>query len=232
MSIIIKLLGYTVEEDDKKYLYIIYIKYIECFSYNMIKKYFIDKNFNEELLDGTIKFLYNAIDITNKNDELFNIEDGKTGFINIYTNDIQYKNKLIHFFLINGIKYPFNSSIKIENKIENKVEEIIIPEKINKLSDEQLNENNNNFFKLLEDLDLLKLIEIYENKPELFKILYLINSNYNIINENNETNEINEECFNKLKILFHTTSDECIIDALKKNNNICSLAFRYLLKNR
>ena len=134
----------------------------------------------------------------------FIINDNMEEYIFIFTPNNTIKNKLKNIF---------------QNKIPNN--DIITQNIINEINEETI--------KLFNDNDFKNLIDIYKRKPELFQTLlqytYCGNIKYNIINNSN--NYLFE--LNKLKELNLNIEDDKIIEKLEKYGGHLKLTLRALL---
>jgi hypothetical protein len=105
------------------------------------------------------------------------------------------------------------------------IEQKTLPDSIN------IDQVNQETIKLFEDLDFIKLFQIYLHKPVLFKQFYMYISNGNIpqnieMVNNSNNNESNLLFIKNLNLGF---SDEQINEALVKTNNHLNFSIRYLL---
>ena len=105
------------------------------------------------------------------------------------------------------------------------IEQKTLPDSIN------IDQVNQETIKLFEDLDFIKLFQIYLHKPVLFKKFYMYISNGNIPNNlemtnNSNNNETNQLFIKNLNLGF---TDEQIHEALIKTNNHLNFSIRYLL---
>jgi hypothetical protein len=211
MSFTLILVGYYSEIDNEKYYYSINenISDLEI-SQEILKNYFLNLSYNETLFHHINFFC------ENKNLKKCNIKlnEGENKKIHVFTANMEAKHDLIVLFQLHGDR------VMIKSKEE------IMPE----LSEDELNMINKKSIILFQDEDFKKLVQIYKNKPEIFKIFYQYISSGNII-ENSKTNIDISENLKIIQELDLNFTDENITEALTKTGNHLNLSLRYLLFN-
>ena len=236
MSVILRLVGNFIDEDNKSFMYELKINNIKLINYNSIKTHLISLGDIEE---EKFEFISMTYDGKNLNFTSFeNIFDEEKR-VWLFCAKKEIRQEIIDIFESNGYKFTMN--INIQNKSEssdsedsddsddleisnNVIEQKVLPDSIN------VDDVNQETIKLFEDPDFVKLFQIYLQKPVLFKKFYMYISNGNIPNNlemtNNSNNEDNQLFIKNLNLGF---TDEQINEALIKTNNHLNFSIRYLL---
>ena len=238
MSVILRLVGNFIDENNKSFMYELKINNIKLINYNSIKSHLISLG---DLEEEKFEFISMTYDGKNLNFNSFeNIMDDEKR-VWLFCAKKEIRQEIIDIFESNGYKFIMNINIQNKSDLElsdsddsddsddleissNIVEQKILPDSIN------VDDVNQETIKLFEEPDFVKLFQIYLHKPVLFKKFYMYISNGNIPNNlemtNNSNNEDNQLFIKNLDLGF---TDEQISEALIKTSNHLNFSIRYLL---
>lgn len=156
-------------------------------------------------------------------DKEYSIESDKNRLIYIFSMDPEVKKKLISIFT------------KEISNIESKVLEKPLPFSEVKINDNIIQKSNTETVELFKDDDFLRLLYVYKNNPNMFKIFssYITSGNVIINKEkfsDSEKTDFSEE-LEVIKKLDIGVSDDNILETLKRFNGHLNLSLRFLLFN-
>jgi len=156
-------------------------------------------------------------------DKEYSIESDKNRLIYIFSMDPEVKKKLISIFT------------KEISNIESKVLEKPLPFSEVKINDNIIQKSNTETVELFKDDDFLRLLYVYKNNPNMFKIFsaYITSGNVIIDKEkfsDSEKTDFSEE-LEVIKKLDIGVSDDNILETLKRFNGHLNLSLRFLLFN-
>ena len=156
-------------------------------------------------------------------DKEYSIDSDKNRLIYIFSMDPEVKKKLISIFT------------KEISNIESKVLEKPLPFSEVKINDNIIQKSNTETVELFKDDDFLRLLYVYKNNPNMFKIFssYITSGNVIIDKEkfsDSEKTDFSEE-LEVIKKLDIGVSDDNILETLKRFNGHLNLSLRFLLFN-
>ena len=239
MHVILKLIGHIITEEDGKYFYEIRLNNMNVISFDVMKTLLVSYGVEDE----DIQNITITCDCKNiKNDSITSSYIDEEKKIYIYTCKDKVKNQLEEIFITYGHKtilqpVNVNQSQVLFDEFNSKNEK---EDSEKEESDEEYEKEieldftkiNNETTVLLENKEFVSLLNIYLNKPELFKIFYKYISSGNILINEKHKLVSNEEILESVKIILDLNlgfSEEDIYNALKHTGNHINLSIRYLI---
>lgn len=229
MSIIIRLVGNFINENNESFMYELKINNVKIINYELIKTHLISlSDLDEE------KFEFINMTCDGKNLKLISIENifDEEKRVWLFCAKKEIRQEIIDIFENNGYKFVMNTHSNLfesnsnnntnnnqnddtnnqeadtdnqeadnnsDTEEESNIDFIDIEQKT--LPDSiNVDEVNQETIKLFEDTDFVKLFQIYLHKPVLFKKFYMYISNGNIPNDLEMTNNSNNNETNQLFI--------------------------------
>jgi hypothetical protein len=246
MHVILKLIGHIITEEDGKYFYEIRLNNMNTISFDVMKSLLLSYGVEEEDIQN-ITITCDCKNIKNDSITSSNIDEEKK--IYIYTCKDKVRNQLEEIFMTYGHKtilQPVNQGrvlfddFNSQNEKEDSQNEDSENEKEESKNDEECEPEieldftiiNNETKALLENKDFVALLNIYLNKPELFKIFYKYISSGNIVINEKQKVISDEEILESTKTILDLNlgfSEQNIINALKHTGNHINLSIRYLI---
>jgi len=248
MSIIIKLIGHIIVENDNKYIYEYKLNNITILSFDVIKTTFCSYGLNEDDFD-TITVTCDCKNL--KNESIIVNEDKK---VYLFTCNLKIRNELKDIFITHGHKILlpdtnsqlFNQSNQSDQSDQldqldksdqsdqlDQLDKSDQSDEVDDQSDEvDFTAINKEATELFKDTDFIFLLKTYIYKPNLFKVFYKYISSGNIIINKKSTENTNIEYLNSLQTIKNLGlgfTDDQINEALSKTNNHINLSMRYLL---
>jgi hypothetical protein len=225
MHVILKLIGHIITEEDGKYFYEIRINIINIISFDVIKNLLISYGIEDE----DIQNITITCDCKNiKNDSIISSYTDEEKKIYIYTCKDKIRSQLEEIFISYGHKtllQPGNQNKVLFDDLNSQNEEVEELEL-------DFTKINNETKALLDNKDFVFLVNVYLNKPEIFKTFYKYISSGNIVINKKEKLISDEEILESTKIILDLNlgfSKEDIINALKDTGNHINLSIRYLI---
>ena len=241
MHVILKLIGHIITEEDGKYFYEIRINNINIISFDVIKNLLISYGIEDE----DIQNITITCDCKNiKNDSIISSYTDEEKKIYIYTCKDKIRSQLEEIFISYGHKtllQPGNQNKVLFDDLNSQNEEVENSqnEEVENSQNEEVEELELDFTKinnetkaLLDNKDFVFLVNVYLNKPEIFKTFYKYISSGNIVINKKEKLISDEEILESTKIILDLNlgfSKEDIINALKDTGNHINLSIRYLI---
>jgi hypothetical protein len=260
MHVILKLIGHIITEEDSKYFYEIRLNNINIISFDIMKTLLISYGIEDEDIQN-ITITCDCKNIKNDSIISSYIDEEKKIYIYTCKDKVRSQLEEIfitygHKTLLqpaNQNKALFddlnsqNEELKNSNQaVDNSNEENDNSNEENDNSNEETDNSNkekdeieldftkiNNETKiLLENKDFIFLLNIYLNKPEIFKTFYKYISSGNIVINKKEKLISDEEILESTKSILNLDfgfSEEDISNALKLTGNHINLSIRYLI---
>jgi len=241
MHVILKLIGHIITEEDCKYFYEIRINIINIISFDVIKNLLISYGIEDE----DIQNITITCDCKNiKNDSIISSYTDEEKKIYIYTCKDKIRSQLEEIFISYGHKtllQPGNQNKVLFDDLNSQNEEVKNSqnEEVENSQNEEVEELELDFTKinnetkaLLDNKDFVFLVNVYLNKPEIFKTFYKYISSGNIVINKKEKLISDEEILESTKLILDLDlgfSEEDISNALKLTGNHINLSIRYLI---
>ena len=260
MHVILKLIGHIITEEDGKYFYEIRLNNINIISFDVMKTLLISYGIEDEDIQN-ITITCDCKNIKNDSIISSYIHEEKKIYIYTCKDKVRSQLEEIfitygHKTLLqpaNQNKALFDDLNSQNEELDNSNEAVDNPNEEAENSNEEADNSNeeadnsneekdeieldftkiNNETKiLLENKDFIFLLNIYLNKPEIFKTFYKYISSGNIVINKKEKLISDEEILESTKLILDLDlgfTEEDISNALKLTGNHINLSIRYLI---